>query len=84
MIKLNVGASPIWNKDGWHTLDHKFRENTETSIQGDASNIPLDSGSCLTVFTSHEVFILFFRRLRGTVTSNNNNTTVILIQQELL
>lgn len=53
MIKLNVGASPIWNKDGWHTLDHKFRENTETSVQGDASNIPLNSESCSTVFTSH-------------------------------
>ena len=53
MIKLNVRASPIWNKDGWHTLDHKFRENTETSVQGDASNIPLDSESCSSVFTSH-------------------------------
>ncbi len=53
MIKLNVGASPIWSKEGWHTLDHKFRENTDTSLQGDAANIPLESDTCSTVFTSH-------------------------------
>jgi len=53
MIKLNVGASPIWNKSGWHTLDHKFRENTDTSLQGDAANIPLEQETCSTVFTSH-------------------------------
>jgi hypothetical protein len=53
MIKLNVGASPIWEKDGWHTLDHKFRDNTSTSLVGDASKIPLKDNSCSTVFTSH-------------------------------
>ena len=26
-MKLNVGASPIWDCEGWTTLDHKFREN---------------------------------------------------------
>ena len=29
MIKLNVGASPIWSKDGWHTLDHKVRDQRD-------------------------------------------------------
>ena len=53
MIKLNVGASPIWSKTGWHTLDHKTRDVVETSIAGDATNIPLENGSCSTVFTSH-------------------------------
>lgn len=53
MIKLNVGASPIWNKEGWHTLDHKARESSDTSIQGDAANIPQDSDTCSTIFTSH-------------------------------
>lgn len=53
MIKLNVGASPIWNKQGWHTLDHKERDQSKTSVKGDAANIPLDNGSCSTVFTSH-------------------------------
>lgn len=52
-IKLNVGASPIWTKEGWHTLDHKAREKSETSIKGDASNIPLEDGSCETIFNSH-------------------------------
>ena len=53
MIKLNVGASPIWSKEGWHTLDHKTRDETDTSLQGDATNIPLENNSCATVFTSH-------------------------------
>jgi len=53
MIKLNVGASPIWSKDGWHTLDHKVRDDSKYSLKGDAANIPLDNNSCSTVFTSH-------------------------------
>lgn len=53
LIKLNVGASPIWHKDGWHTLDHKVREGNETSLEGDAANIPLDNETCSTLFTSH-------------------------------
>ncbi len=52
-IKLNVGASPIWAKEGWYTLDHKIREKSETSILGDASNIPLEDYSCGTIFNSH-------------------------------
>lgn len=54
-IKLNVGASPIWVKEGWHTLDHKAREKSETSIMGDASDIPLENCSCQTIFNSHMV-----------------------------
>jgi len=53
MIKLNVGASPIWGKNGWHTLDHKFRDNTSTSLVGDAAKTLLENNSCSTVFTSH-------------------------------
>ena len=53
MIKLNVGASPIWNAEGWHTLDHKSRENTDFSITGDAADIPLDENTCATIFCSH-------------------------------
>ena len=45
MIKLNVGASPIWSQDGWHTLDHKEREQSKTSVKGDAANIPLNDDS---------------------------------------
>jgi hypothetical protein len=52
-IKLNVGASPIWDKDGWHTLDHKPRENSENSILGDAGNIPIESAACSVIFCSH-------------------------------
>ena len=53
MIKLNVGASPIWDQDGWHTLDHKEREQSKTSLKGDAVNIPLNNDSCSTIFCSH-------------------------------
>jgi SAM-dependent methyltransferase len=52
-IKLNVGASPIWEKEGWHILDHKIRGGSEMSIMGDASDIPLESCSCKTIFNSH-------------------------------
>lgn len=52
-IKLNLGASPIWKKEGWHTLDHKLAESTETAIAGDASNIKLPDESCDIVFCSH-------------------------------
>ena len=38
-IKLNLGASPIWAKKGWHTLDHKLIESTEFAIAGNATNI---------------------------------------------
>lgn len=53
MIKLNIGAGPLWNKDGWHTLDHKFKDNSDTSIVGDAIDMPLEEESCSTLFTSH-------------------------------
>jgi len=53
-IKLNVGASPIWEKDGWHTLDHKVRlSQAANSLLGEASSIPLDNETCSTIFCSH-------------------------------
>jgi hypothetical protein len=52
-IKLNVGASPIWTKKGWHTLDHKVSDGRDNSLVGDAANIPLDKSTCSTVFCSH-------------------------------
>lgn len=52
-IKLNVGASPIWSKEGWHTLDHKKRGERARSIIGDAAHIPLEADSCGAVFCSH-------------------------------
>lgn len=52
-IKLNLGASPRWSMDGWHTLDHKLSENTETAIAGDATDIRLPNESCDVVFCSH-------------------------------
>jgi SAM-dependent methyltransferase len=55
LIKLNVGASPIWEKDGWHTLDHKLVENRGTSIAGDAASISLPDNRCATVFCSHMI-----------------------------
>lgn len=52
-VKLNLGASPIWQKEGWVTLDHKLEESNEFAIAGDASNIDLPDGACDVVFCSH-------------------------------
>lgn len=54
-IKLNVGASPIWEREGWHTLDHKLREKSATSLIGDAADIPIENCSCETIFNSHMI-----------------------------
>lgn len=54
-IKLNVGPSPIWKKDGWVTLDHKPSRVDQHAILGDADNIPLEAGSCKTIFCSHVI-----------------------------
>ena len=54
-IKLNVGPSPIWKKDGWLCLDHKPSKVDNESIIGDASNIPLDPESCSILFCSHVI-----------------------------
>lgn len=52
-IKLNLGASPIWSKSGWYTLDHKLQESSATAIAGDATDIKLPDESCDIVFCSH-------------------------------
>jgi len=54
-IKLNVGASPIWDKEGWHRLDHKLKSNQGYSIAGDAENIALEDESASVVFSSHMI-----------------------------
>lgn len=53
LVKLNVGASPIWDKAGWHRLDHKLTESRGSSIAGDAASISLPDGQCETIFCSH-------------------------------
>lgn len=52
-VKLNLGASPIWFKEGWYIVDHKIRKSTGTTIAGDAVNISLPDESCSIVFCSH-------------------------------
>ena len=52
-IKLNVGASPIWSQEGWHTLDHKVSDGRRNSLIGDATCMPLENETCSTVFCSH-------------------------------
>ncbi len=54
-IKLNVGPSPIWKKDGWMTLDHKPSRVDQHAILGDADNIPVEADSCKTIFCSHVI-----------------------------
>ena len=54
-IKLNLGASPIWEQSGWHVLDHKLKESTDWVIAGDAANMQLPDESCDIVFCSHVI-----------------------------
>jgi len=54
-IKLNVGPSPVWKKNGWVTLDHKLSRVDQKAILGDADNIPLENSTCETVFCSHVI-----------------------------
>lgn len=52
-IKLCLGASPIWYKEGWHILDHKLEKTEGGKIAGDAMNMDLPDNSCDVVFCSH-------------------------------
>ncbi len=52
-IKLNLGASPIWEKEGWHILDHKITASEGYRIAGDAVAMDLPDESCDVVFCSH-------------------------------
>lgn len=54
-IKLNVGPSPIWRKNGWIGLDHKPSRVGGETILGDSDNINLKSNSCSVIFTSHVI-----------------------------
>ena len=52
-VKLNLGAGPIWQKNGWHALDHKLKKSEGGRIAGDATNMDLPDESCSVVFCSH-------------------------------
>ena len=54
-IRLNVGPSPIWRKDGWIGLDHKSSRVGGETILGDSDNIKLKSKSCSAIFSSHVI-----------------------------
>lgn len=71
MKKLNVGASPIWEKDGWYTLDHKVRGNSEYSLTGEASSIPLEAEECAAIFCSHMFEHIPHVRLEGILVEFN-------------
>ena len=53
MIKLNIGASPIWRRHGWYILDHKLKKNHNYFVSGNAENINFKNNKCDTVFCSH-------------------------------
>jgi SAM-dependent methyltransferase len=52
-IKLNLGASPIWQNESWHILDHKLKKNSKLKIAGKAEKIKLKSKICSVIFCSH-------------------------------
>ena len=53
-LKLNVGASPIWNNEDWYILDHK-KSHYKNAILGDAANISLEDNSVDVIFCSHVI-----------------------------
>lgn len=53
LIKLNIGASPIWQRNDWHILDHKIKKNQKYFVKGNAESINLKNGKCEIVFCSH-------------------------------
>lgn len=79
MKKLNVGASPIWEKDGWNVLDHKICRNERTII-GDASEIPFDNCSCETIFNSHMIEHIPHSKLESILIEFNR----VLVQNGIL
>jgi hypothetical protein len=52
-LKINLGASRNWVKEGWVVLDHKLENSTSLRIKGDISKIDLQDRTCDLVFVSH-------------------------------
>ncbi len=52
-MKINLGAGPNWEHNGWHILDHKIQKNEKFKIKGNLNNINLKDKSCDLVFISH-------------------------------
>ena len=40
-MKLNLGAGPNWECEGWSILDHKIKKNTKNRIAGDLNDIKI-------------------------------------------
>ncbi len=52
-MKINLGAGPNWQHNGWHTLDHKLQKNEKFKIKGNLNKIYLKNKICDLVFISH-------------------------------
>ncbi len=52
-MKLNLGAGPNWENEGWHILDHKVEKNSAFKIKGNLNKINLKKNSCDLIFISH-------------------------------
>jgi predicted SAM-dependent methyltransferase len=52
-MKMNLGASRNWSKEGWSVLDHKLDKTEGFKISGDMAQMDLDDKVCDLVFTSH-------------------------------
>lgn len=52
-MKINLGASRHWVKDGWAVLDHRIEKTEGLRISGDIGAMRLPDKSCDIVFMSH-------------------------------
>lgn len=63
-FKLNLGAGPNWEKDGWITVDHK-------KSSAEAWSIPLPDKSCEIVFCSHMIEHISFYKIDKVISEIN-------------
>lgn len=52
-MKINLGASRNWEKDGWHVLDHKLANSEDMRISGDIARMDIADKTFGHVFLSH-------------------------------
>lgn len=54
-MKINLGASRHWVKEGWAVLDHRIEKTEGLRISGDIARMSLPDETCDLVFLSHVI-----------------------------
>lgn len=70
-MKINLGASRNWSKEGWSVLDHKLSKTEGLKISGDMAQMDLNDKVCDLVFTSHVLEHIPHTKLQGVMIEIN-------------